>query len=115
MVNSGFRDETDQTDHRRDFFKCYTLRFLRFERAHGSGFTDKVEGEICIQITDDGIPFNPLEHQAGASTDPASSVDRGMGLTLIKTFSNSITYQRVESHNQLFISKKIKSNKPSGL
>ena len=75
----------------------------------------KDEDEISIQITDDGIPFNPLEHQPGLSTDPASSVDGGMGLTLIKTFSNSITYERVENNNQLLISKKIKSRKPSGL
>jgi len=75
----------------------------------------KTNDEISIQITDDGIPFNPLEHQPGVSTDPASSVDGGMGLTLIKTFSNSITYERVNSNNQLLITKKIKSNKPSGL
>jgi serine/threonine-protein kinase RsbW len=75
----------------------------------------KTNDEISIQITDDGIPFNPLDHQPGISTDPASSVDGGMGLTLIKTFSNSITYERVGSNNQLLITKKIKSNKPSGL
>ena len=75
----------------------------------------KSNDEINIQITDDGIPFNPLEHQPGISTDPASSTDGGMGLTLIKTFSNSITYERVGSKNQLLITKKIKSNKPSGL
>jgi len=74
-----------------------------------------INDEISIQITDDGIPFNPLEHQPGISTDPASSVDGGMGLTLIKTFSNSITYERIGSNNQLLITKEIKSNKPSGL
>ena len=74
----------------------------------------KVSDEIAIQITDDGIPFNPLEYNQGAITDPASSVDGGMGLTLIKTFSNSITYERVDSKNQLLITKKIKSNGASG-
>ena len=75
----------------------------------------KLNDEITIQITDDGIPFNPLEYNQGIITDPASSVDSGMGLTLIKTFSNSITYERVDSHNQLLITKKIKSNSSSGL
>ena len=75
----------------------------------------KVNSEISIQITDDGIPFNPLEYHSGTNSNPASSVDGGMGLTLIKTFSNSITYERVNSNNQLLITKKIKSNKPSGL
>ncbi len=72
----------------------------------------KVDDEIAIQITDDGIPFNPLEYNQKVITDPASSVDGGMGLTLIKTFSNSITYERVDSKNQLLITKKIKSNGP---
>lgn len=75
----------------------------------------KFNDEISIEIMDDGIAFNPMEHHLGATDDPASSVDGGMGLTLIKTFSNSITYQRVDNHNQLLITKKIKSNKPSGL
>ena len=75
----------------------------------------KVNSEISIQITDDGIPFNPLEYHPGTNSNPASSVDGGMGLTLIKTFSTSITYERVNSNNQLLITKKIKSNKPSGL
>jgi len=64
---------------------------------------------ISIEITDDGIPFNPLEHEPGPLTDPAVSVDSGMGLTLIKTFSSSISYQRVNQNNQLLIIKKIKS------
>lgn len=65
--------------------------------------------DVVIQITDDGIPFNPLEHHPGPVSDPAVSVDSGMGLTLIKTFSNSLSYQRVNHNNQLVITKKIKS------
>lgn len=75
----------------------------------------RISNEITIQIQDDGIPFNPLDYNQGATTDPASSVDGGMGLTLIKTFSNSISYERVDNHNHLLITKKIKSNGPSGL
>lgn len=69
----------------------------------------KINAEVILQITDDGIPFNPLEHHPGPVSDPAVSVDSGMGLTLIKTFSNSLSYQRVNHHNQLSITKKIKS------
>jgi len=78
-------------------------------------YIKKANDEISIQITDDGIPFNPLDYDQGASSDPASSADGGMGLTLIKTFSNSIAYERVDSNNQLFITKKIKSTGESGL
>ena len=72
----------------------------------------KINDEITIQITDDGIPFNPQEYNLGAISDPASSVDGGMGLTLIKTFSNSIAYERINSNNQLLITKKITSSNP---
>ena len=70
----------------------------------------KDSDQIVIQIIDDGIPFNPLEHEAGPRTDPAASLDGGMGLTLIKTFANSISYTRKNNQNQLQIVKKIKSN-----
>lgn len=71
---------------------------------------EKNDDDILIQITDDGIPFNPLEHQPGPNLDPAMSEDSGMGLTLIKTFSSSISYNRENHNNQLLIIKKIKSN-----
>jgi len=70
----------------------------------------KSNDNILIKIIDDGIPFNPLEHHTETLSDPAASVDRGMGLTLIKTFSNSISYERVDDHNHLQITKKIKNN-----
>ncbi|MEN8203262.1 MAG: ATP-binding protein [Bacteroidota bacterium] len=70
----------------------------------------KSNEDIIIQITDDGIPFNPLAHHPGPVTDPAISVDSGMGITLIKTFSSSINYRRVDQKNHLLITKKIKSN-----
>ena len=71
---------------------------------------EKKHEAILIQITDDGIPFNPLEHHPGRVPDPAMSEDSGMGLTLIKTFSSSISYKRVDGNNHLLITKKIKSN-----
>jgi anti-sigma regulatory factor (Ser/Thr protein kinase) len=58
---------------------------------------------VEIEIIDDGIPFNPMEYQTGASSDPG-----GMGLTLIKTFSSNISYQRSSGKNHLYIAKKIK-------
>lgn len=71
---------------------------------------EKEQEAILIQITDDGIPFNPLEHHPGPVSDPAMSEDSGMGLTLIKTFSSSISYKREENKNHLLITKNIKSN-----
>ena len=64
---------------------------------------------VGIEIIDDGIPFNPLDHQQDALSDPAISDIGGMGLTLVRTFSDSITYSRTNEKNHLKITKKIKS------
>ncbi len=67
------------------------------------------ERKIQIEIIDDGIPFNPLEYQHGPILDPATSDAGGMGLTLVQTFSDSITYKRTKMGNHLIIMKRIKS------
>lgn len=69
----------------------------------------KADSEIRIEIIDDGIPFNPLDHQHGPVSDPAASDVGGMGLTLVRTFSDSIVYSRIDGRNRLKITKKIKS------
>lgn len=70
------------------------------------GYRDR---EIDIEIIDDGIPFNPLEHENGASADPANFEEGGMGLPLIKAFSSAATYQRNSGRNHLTITKKLKN------
>lgn len=70
----------------------------------------KVNDEISIRITDDGLPFNPLEYHPETPIDPTSYEDGGMGLTLIKTFSNSLRYERINDFNQLLIIKKLKAS-----
>ena len=68
------------------------------------------ESEIIIHIIDNGIPFNPLEYNPGPVSNPAASNAGGMGLTLVQTFSDSITYHRKNKENHLEITKKIKTN-----
>lgn len=83
-------------------------------------FTDKNEhhvdiklslvgSQIEIEIIDDGIAFNPLEYQLTPQPDAISSDAGGMGLSLIKTFSNHIEYQRIGEKNHLKITKKVRS------
>jgi anti-sigma regulatory factor (Ser/Thr protein kinase) len=67
------------------------------------------ENHIEIETIDDGKYFNPLEHQKGPLSDPFITNEGGMGLTLIKTFSSSISYQRIHGKNHLFITKRVKS------
>lgn len=62
---------------------------------------------IEIEIIDDGVAFNPLEHSENPLRDPALVDSGGMGLTLVQTFSNRMFYQRKENKNLLRIEKKI--------
>ena len=66
------------------------------------------QNQIEIEMIDDGTPFNPMEYRKGSSPDPLKSDPGGMGLTLIKAFSSSISYQRISGRNHLLITKKIK-------
>lgn len=68
-----------------------------------------LEARIEIRITDDGVPFNPLEYHMAQDRDPTNSGTGGMGLSLIKAFSSGIDYQRISEKNHLRIQKKIKS------
>jgi serine/threonine-protein kinase RsbW len=63
---------------------------------------------IAMEMIDDGIPFNPMEYNPAYRPDPAAVDDGGMGLTLIKTFADSIEYSRKEERNHLVIRKIIR-------
>ncbi|HER09763.1 MAG TPA: ATP-binding protein [Bacteroides sp.] len=65
---------------------------------------------ITIRITDDGIPFNPVDYHPAPVSDPASSNTGGMGIILVRTFSDSIEYKRAGQRNHLTVFKFIKSN-----
>jgi serine/threonine-protein kinase RsbW len=69
----------------------------------------KLDRTISIEMSDDGIPFNPLEYNPKPGNDPVGSEDGGMGLLLVKTFTDSIAYSRKENRNHLLIRKIIKS------
>jgi len=65
---------------------------------------------FTMSIADDGIPFNPLDYNPAPISDPAASDAGGMGLTLIRAFSDSLKYRRLLNRNHLEITKSIKSN-----
>jgi anti-sigma regulatory factor (Ser/Thr protein kinase) len=64
---------------------------------------------IVIEITDDGIPFDPVKYQHAGNTNPAYAEGEGMGLSLIRTFSDDISYRRINQKNHLQVIKRIKS------
>ncbi len=69
-------------------------------------FNDRIE----IEIIDDGIEFNPLEHQNVKSLNKLEDIKiGGLGIDIAKHYSSSIGYKRIENKNILTIIKKLKS------
>ena len=87
------------------------IRFAyRDELEHVIEIRLTVTGDrMVIRILDDGIPFNPLEYNPGPSIDPAGADTGGMGLTLVRTFSDAIDYRREVGKNCLEITKMIRT------
>jgi len=69
----------------------------------------KNETDITIEIIDEGIAYNPLEYNPDQEFDPVLTDEGGMGLSLIKAFSDSLQYTREEGRNILLIQKIIRS------
>ena len=65
---------------------------------------------ITIRIVDDGDAFDPTVYKPSEEPDPVTSASGGMGLVLVKTFSDSIIYARKGQKNHLEITKNIRSN-----
>jgi len=87
------------------------IRYAFFDKNdHLINFTISMEeGTISLLLSYSGDPYNPLETNPNLQTDPASSDDGGMGLSLIRAFADSIEYKRSEKLNLLSIQKIIRS------
>ena len=72
-------------------------------------FLTKTETDIIIEMIDVGPPYNPLELNADQDFDPVLTDEGGMGLSLIKAFSDSLQYTREKGRNILLIQKIIRS------
>jgi len=74
---------------------------------------DLTDGELVIEVEDDGRPFNPLQI-------PPPDLDRpleqrsvgGLGLHLVRELTSSIEYTRREEKNHLVMRKKTEKSKP---
>jgi anti-sigma regulatory factor (Ser/Thr protein kinase) len=69
------------------------------------------EEKIILEIIDDGIPFDPLQYRLSIPSNPAAMDSGGMGLSLVRTFSDTISYQRIGQMNHLMVTKWLKTRK----
>ncbi|MGQ0666179.1 MAG: SpoIIE family protein phosphatase [Nitrospiraceae bacterium] len=75
----------------------------------------RVEGEVrgeyvILTITDDGVPFNPLAVAAPDLSLPHDERDiGGLGIHLVRSMFDELSYHRTVGHNVLTIKKKLVS------
>lgn len=69
---------------------------------------DLKDGELTLEVEDDGKPFNPLQVPP---PDLESPLERrtvgGLGLHLVRGFTNSVKYGREKEKNRLVLRKKL--------
>jgi len=83
-------------------------------------FTDKATHRVEIQlqvhsdtiilvVTDDGLPFDPTKNMAPDITLPLDKRPiGGLGIHLIKSFTQDVAYQYINKRNVLTLTKKYK-------
>ena len=65
-------------------------------------------GELRMEIIDDGLPFDPLQQPSPDITLPPESREiGGLGLHLLRTLSDDMTYARVDGKNRVTLVKRV--------
>jgi anti-sigma regulatory factor (Ser/Thr protein kinase) len=74
---------------------------------------DLRDGELILDVEDDGRPFNPLQLPLPELDLPLERRNvGGLGLVLVREFTDSVEYDRLEGKNRLLMRKKIGKNHP---
>lgn len=75
---------------------------------------DLRDGELVIEVEDDGRPFNPLQIPPPDLEQPLEQRKAGgLGLHLVRELTSSIEYTRREEKNHLVIRKKAEKSEPT--
>jgi anti-sigma regulatory factor (Ser/Thr protein kinase) len=70
------------------------------------------EGALVIHVVDDGRPFNPVEAPAPDTTlAPEARRIGGLGLHMLRTFSDRMTYERRGRFNHVTLVKALADGK----
>lgn len=83
-----------------------------FEAPEGRKVTVKITtaaGELTASVHDDGKAFNPLEAKAPDLNAPLEDRDLGgLGIHLVRSLMDHVTYAREDNHNVLTVRKRIR-------
>ena len=64
------------------------------------------DGEVQVEIEDDGREFNPLTHPPADTTEPLETrAVGGLGIHMIRQLMNAAEYQRINGRNILTLTK----------
>jgi len=74
---------------------------------------DLRDGELVIEVEDDGRPFNPLQSPPPDLEAPLEQRNvGGLGLHLVRELTSSIEYSRRKGKNHLVMRKKTEKSEP---
>ena len=69
------------------------------------------QGQVFVEVEDDGKPFNPLEAETPDIHKPLDERPLGgLGIHLVKHHVDSLNYKRTEEKNLLMMTKKANTN-----
>jgi len=58
-----------------------------------------------LEFVDDGIPFDPTQHETSSSGDVASTQTGGLGLLFVRRLMDDVAFERVDDRNHLTLRK----------
>ena len=62
------------------------------------------QGEISIEVEDDGVAYDPTQAPAAALTGTLEDrTEGGLGMTFVRALTNTIEYQRIDGRNRLVL------------
>ena len=69
---------------------------------------DLSEGEIMLEVEDDGVAYDPTQAAAPALTGTLEErTEGGLGMAFVRQLTDSIEYRRIDGRNRLMLRRRI--------
>ena len=69
---------------------------------------DLSDGEITIEVEDDGVAYDPTQAPAPVLAGTLEErTEGGLGMTFVRGLTNAIEYQRIDGRNRLVLRRRI--------